>query len=1538
MNPQRWQQIDQLLDAAFDLDPEKRSGFLEEACAGDEELRKAIEKLLASDQRAGSFIEAPILDPDARFGLTTSSQARVEEPLPPPIISDSDATVVHLQRVAANRFQILSRLGKGGMGEVWHAYDLKLRVDVALKSVHMGGTKQADPLEALRREVRSAREVISPNVCRIFDLVIEEDQEYLSMEYIDGMTLLAMLKEKGTMDLRQASDIAAQFLAGLEAIHHAGLVHCDLKPENIMITRAGRVVVMDFGIAKQTAQGTATVAGTLPYMSPEQLAGAGLDAKSDVFSAGVVLAEMIHPDGIRDHRKRNEIWDAVHRRPHLLFDSPWKEVIRRAVAENPDDRFKSAGALSRALEEATQRVESGEERNPYPGLASFTEADAGYFLGRELEVENLLKKLQQLPMMAIIGPSGAGKTSMLRAGLIPLLPSDWSHVLSQPGDAPLVNLAQALVPQFAGDTEAIRKLVRFQDFDAPLEMLRRWRKNHREALLIVDRFEELFTMNGAEVQNRFIELIGRSMLDADIRVLLVMRDDFLIYCKEHQQLAPIFSELTAIVPLSGPALRRALVQPALKCGYRYEDETLVDEIISDVEKERGALPLMAFAASRLWARRDRQAGRLSRKAYKEIGGVGAALAQHAEATMEQIGSERQPIVRELFRNLMTSLNTRAVRDADDLLSVFPDRPVAEDVLRTLIDARLLTSFEEPAEETEETRRHIEIIHESLLSSWPRLVRWQTQDADGAQLRDQIRQASQLWEQRSRSEDLLWTGTAYLEFQVWRQRYPGGLTTTEEAFALAMTQRANKRRRQRRIAVAAMFVILLGILMVISSFWHQATVARDDAVSQAKRAEAGKVLTLGRAFQNADPSTKLAYALAGLELADSTEGRRLALQSLSEGPPARVFKMLLRSIDFSPDGRWMAGSGGGGVFLFASDGKPPVIVSQPDNPQAYIQWNTQFSPDGKWLLFPLRKDPSILKVWSLSEKKVIRTFDMEGTTHCLVRGGKAYLLTDGIERGSDETVVRAWKFDSGEPETVGRLRMGGIFWRHFDIDSGGHSIAYCKGKGVYIRSMDASGIGPERLVGTHAAEGDVVRFHPNGNEIASSDNTGEIRLWSLVPGISNPERVIPGNGPRERLWFDPKGSFLLAPGERTLLRWDLTVPEAEPLVFRYQDESPRAVTFDNNGRWMAVAGSSTIAFYPLTHNYPATFRGSGLGGDLRFMPDGKSLVGMNAIQMWNIPGKEQLPPRHLWKSGQSILSFDMDPLGKHALLGTEGNGAHLISLADGTDVRLISSPPYEFYQGVAFSPDGNYAAASRGGSVKDIGIEIWNLESGKSRILEESKGLMFYTLKFSPVGNSLFSGSFGGGTIIQWNLKDDSHKVYKTGKYWVTSIAITGNGRYVAASSSSATTYFELALATSEVVLYDLKEGKSLPITSHGNRVWSVAFSPDGTRLVTGDLDGVVRVGPITGEIPHLLLGDEGRVAAVAVDPGGQWIASSEANAPVVRLWPMPEGLPLQTLSYDEFLDRLRSLTNVRIKADKTAPNGYSIRYAPFPGWDKAPNW
>ena len=191
-----------------------------------------------------------------------------------------------------------------------------------------------------------------------------------------------------------------------------------------------------------------------------------------------------------------------------------------------------------------------DDRNPYPGLAAYTEADAEFFFGREAEVNNLWRTITSRRLLAVIGPSGVGKTSFLRAGLLPATPEGWGTLICQPGEAPFAALARALAPQFEGDAETISKLVDISDETAAVAVVSRWRGLHDQALLIVDQFEELFTLNPPEVQAPFAALIGRLARDVDVHVVLSMRDDFLYRCHEHEALSPVFSELVRVSVLA----------------------------------------------------------------------------------------------------------------------------------------------------------------------------------------------------------------------------------------------------------------------------------------------------------------------------------------------------------------------------------------------------------------------------------------------------------------------------------------------------------------------------------------------------------------------------------------------------------------------------------------------------------------------------------------------------------------------------------------------------------------------------------------------------------------------------------------------------------------------------------------------------------------------------------------------------------------------------------------------------------------------------
>ena len=379
--------------------------------------------------------------------------------------------------------------------------------------------------------------------------------------------------------------------------------------------------------------------------------------------------------------------------------------MRRCLAKEPEERFHSAHDLAFALEAVLDRPaaaalvgDDGGTTSPYPGLGSFTEADADRFFGREGEVEALWQRIRARRLLAVIGPSGAGKTSFVRAGVVASRPAGWAAVVTTPGTSPLLMLGQALAPELQGDVEALRRLVRFEDPGEAFETARAVAQGPRGG-----------SPRGGPVRGA-VHAVPAGGAGALRRAAGPARR------RGRGARAPLDAgRLPDAVPRARGAragVRGAdAARPARRerrCAARSRSRRrrrasasrtgLVGKMTAAVEGERGALPLLAFAVSRLWEKRDRERKLLTQEAYAEIGGVAGALARHAEATLERIGAERQGMVREVFRNLVTSQGTRAACDREELLSVFPDRKAAEEVLGQLVAARLLTSWEMPIAE------------------------------------------------------------------------------------------------------------------------------------------------------------------------------------------------------------------------------------------------------------------------------------------------------------------------------------------------------------------------------------------------------------------------------------------------------------------------------------------------------------------------------------------------------------------------------------------------------------------------------------------------------------------------------------------------------------------------------------------------------------------------------------------------------------------------------------------------------------------------
>ena len=1018
-------------------------------------------------------------------------------------------------------YEVVDLLGAGGMGSVYRARDTRLGRDVALKVVRADGAQGPERLRRFETEARAVARLSHPNVLSVFDVGTHEGQPYLVLELLEGETLRQRLC-RGPLPASEAAELARQACAGLQAAHARGIVHRDLKPENLFLTSEGLLKILDFGVAKlKSGDGAGRTAdtqtedglllGTIGYLSPEQARGMEADARSDVFALGVVLYEAL--SGRRAFARQS----AAETLAAILNDDPppletgsgplpvaLERIVRRCLQKEPERRFQSAHDLGLALEAVTTEraavlAPAEETAAPYPGLRSFTETEAPRFFGREHEVAALWTKLSRRRLLALIGPSGAGKTSFVRAGLVPARPRGWAAIVSTPGTSPFLSLAQSLATELAGDAEAMRELLRFEEADAAVASVARWRRAHAGALVVVDQFEELFTQNAPEVQGPSRRCWGGWSSEADVRVLVSLRDDFLMRCHEHAALEPVFEELTPLGALSGEALRRALVEPARTAGYRFEDEGLVERMLGAVRGERGALPLLAFAVSRLWEQRDQERRLLTRDSYEEIGGVPGALAQHAESMLERIGDERQesgagavPGPGDVAGHAGgagaggAAVGVRGARPrgrgrgglASELK--WSRGAAAADVV---IDAAL-TSDERPGAGRASTG--VEVVHESLLKAWPRLVRWQAQDEDGALLRDQVRQAARLWHDRGEPDELLWSGQAYRDFALWRERSPVALTAGEEAFASAMERSATQRRRRRRAVGVGVVLVAASVALATSVLWQR-------AASEGRRAEAGRLLALGQLEREGNPTAALAWTLRSLEVHDTPEARLFALGILQAGPTAILAPspgttspteendgLEAHVPRFSPDGAWLAVGGYRRVRLLSRDGQLSRAIG--DYPTAgFSAVMPAFGSSGDVIVGALGGE---MRAWSVPDgRELWRRQGSAGTTVPLgAKGGEIRVVTVQDGRLSLHSVPER----GGEPRLVGAVDEAGSF------GLGENHLAYTQRGRVFVRALD-DWSRPVRVGDDSPADADVA-ISPDGRLVAAGNEQGEIRVW------------------------------------------------------------------------------------------------------------------------------------------------------------------------------------------------------------------------------------------------------------------------------------------------------------------------------------------------------------------------------------------------------------------------------------------------------------
>lgn len=759
-------------------------------------------------------------------------------------------------------YQLQRPLGRGGMGRVYLYWNTELERSAAIKFV---GEPDEDLMDRLREEAKAAAGLKHGNVVTIYRVGEFHGFPFIVSEYIAGTSLNKLTPIR---PFRRLLDVAIDLARGLAAAHKAGVIHGDIKPANAVLEReSGDVKLIDFGLAQRTARPvSAGAAGLSPpgrqrgrhesgrragrsssdnamatpsYAAPELWNEGVATERSDVYAFGVMLYELYigrlppadwrAPDGGEETR-----WsDRRSRRWPDDIDPGVARIILRCVAREPAERYASGEALRAALEEL-ERPAQVTQGNPYRWLRPFEAEHRSMFFGRDNDIWHTLDLLRSRHFTVLAGGSGVGKSSLLRAGVLPALDTDdlgeardWTALVRAPGPRPLRTLGQALARRVGDDPSAMIDRIRAGDFKAIRRQLRERHGSTQGTVLVLDQLEELVTQADPAEARYVGEALASLIVEQTpgVRVMATARLDLVHRLAHLPGLGPLVSDaLQLISPLSRSAIRDTIVGPAQAQGVEFESGELVDELVAAAAQSDGGLPLLQFALAQLWQERDTERQRITRAALERMGGVAGALARQADGVVEALAPETAAAARRILLELVTAGGTRARRSRAELEGK-PVDAIRHDALEALIKGRLVaitTVDHEPV---------CEIAHEALQRAWPTLERWLDEAAGTRALRADLSRAVREWEDLERAPEALWGSRKLAEALALDPTNPDHMGAREADFLDQSRRAVARARRTKRLIYGAPPVIAAVVAaVVLGVVWYAQKHALDDQIA------------------------------------------------------------------------------------------------------------------------------------------------------------------------------------------------------------------------------------------------------------------------------------------------------------------------------------------------------------------------------------------------------------------------------------------------------------------------------------------------------------------------------------------------------------------------------------------------------------------------------------------------------------------------------------------------------------------------------------
>jgi DNA-binding SARP family transcriptional activator/serine/threonine protein kinase/WD40 repeat protein len=861
--------------------------------------------------------------------------------IPPAVPSSAPATVPG--------YELRTQLGADDVSVVYRAYQASVGREVVVRTILR--EVAADPAFIRRFEAEGQRvaRLMHPQALPLLDYWRDPDGAYLVHPLVRGIDLRRWAT-RGEMTSERRLDALEQVAAALAHAHAHGVVHGRLHPGNVLVDEVDNLYVTDLGLSQMCEGFLASRAPA--YAAPESLGGGGSTVASDVYALGVLAFELLE--------SRRPPADE----PLPLPASEVGEVLARATNDEPANRHASVTSLlvdlrRAASGRAVQRPLTA-ARNPYRGLEPFQETDAADFHGRDALITELVGVLADRRLVTVVGPSGIGKSSLVRAGLIPALRGGaiegserWLISDLFPGSRPLEELAAALRRVAVSTVDDVSRELR-SGRDALHRCARRLLPEGSELLLVIDQFEELFTQVVDEDTRRtFLELLVAAVTapGTPVHLVLTMRADYFDRPLRHATFAVAMRP--GIVPVHAPSrdeLARAVREPARGVGVEVDDR-LVDRLVDDADGEPGALPLLQYVLSERFEARE--ADQLTLDAYEASGGLRGAIGRRAEELYVGLSGEQRDAARDLFLRLVSvdehDEDTRRRVTLTELSRLSMDDAGLQAALAAFGRARLLTFDRDPL-----TRGPtVEVAHEALLTQWERLRGWVDAVRDDLLLRRRITASAREWDDADRDPSFLLRGARLEAAERWQDATGLPLTDEEATYletsrqaADAEALRAGKRRRRTVAAVAAALAALLVLSLV-------AVDQRDTAVVQEQVTRARQLAGEALLAIEADPERGILLALEAVGTHRDDQGRPLA-----ETTSALQAALQASRVEWHvPDGRLVTAVSPDGRLLATDSLREPTTVPVLDLASGDLVTRIQgdgnvadasFSPDGSTL--------------------------------------------------------------------------------------------------------------------------------------------------------------------------------------------------------------------------------------------------------------------------------------------------------------------------------------------------------------------------------------------------------------------------------------------------------------------------------------------------------------------------------------------------------------------------------------------------------------